>query len=133
MTLVATARTRTPVLVPFGAVTADTISDPGSSVMGDAERLISFVLIAPSSPAERPGPACSRWLAIVARTPDASDVARRTLLNTSYGLGEYTLAEAEAAFRSAADVSVLVEQVAGGRAPAVGAIQADEAYGSRYV
>ena len=93
--------------------TTEAASDGGSEVLGDAGRLISFGLIAPSS-SERPASAFSRWLAAASRTGDPSDVARRTIVTTSCGLGEYTLAEAEAAFRSANQVADLVQQVAAG-------------------
>jgi hypothetical protein len=125
----------TATILSFDA-TADLAQDPGDTIVGDGGRLLSFGLIAPSSPSERPGLAFSRWLAAAScRAADPADVARRTIVTTSCGLGEYTLAEAEAAFRSANQVAGLVEQVAhGGEAGAAGGVTgapADQARGSR--
>jgi methionine synthase II (cobalamin-independent) len=108
--------------------TTDAASDGGSEILRDSERLISFGLIAPSS-SERPGSAFSRWLAAASRTGDPSDVARRTIVTTSCGLGEYTLAEAENAFRSATQVAELVEQLAARIATANSPDAADESRG----
>lgn len=90
---------------------------PGPSdlhVFGDTERLVSFGLVGVSAPSPGPGVAFSRWLAAASSVADPRELARRTIVTPSCGLGGSSTAEAEQAFRTSAEVSVLVASVAQG-------------------
>jgi methionine synthase II (cobalamin-independent) len=90
---------------------------PGSSdlhVLGDAERLVSFGLVGVSAPSPGTGAAFSHWLAAASSVADPRELARRTIVTPSCGLGGSSMAEAEQAFRTSAEVSALVASVAQG-------------------
>jgi methionine synthase II (cobalamin-independent) len=95
----------TPVLVP---------GPPDLDVLGDAERLVSFGLVGVSGPGQGTGPAFSRWLAAASSVADPRELARRTIVTPSCGLGRSTMAEAEHAFRASAELCALVASVARG-------------------
>jgi hypothetical protein len=97
--------------VSFDA-TADLIPDGADQVvLNDSRRLLSFGLFGVSGPAEPAAAAFSRWLAMAAQVEDPAALARRSVLTPSCGLGASTIAEAEDAFRAAAEVSALVATV----------------------
>jgi hypothetical protein len=87
---------------------------PDLDVLGDAERLVSFGLVGVSGPSQGTGPAFSRWLAAASSVADPRELARRTIVTPSCGLGRSTMAEAEHAFRASAEVCALVASVARG-------------------
>jgi hypothetical protein len=105
-------------VVSFDA-TADVVLDERDlAVLGDARRALSFGLVGVSGPTEPATDTFSRWLALAAQVDDPTDLARRSLLTPSCGLGGSTVAEAEDAFRTAAEVSELVASVSLDRSPA---------------
>lgn len=108
--------------VSFDA-TADLVPDDDDdlAVLNDARRLLSFGLFAVSGRAEPARAAFSRWLTMVAPVDDPADLARRSLLTASCGLGGSSVAETEAAFEVAAEVSDLVAAVGVGGLPAASA------------
>lgn len=81
-------------------------------VLCDPERLVSFGLVGVSAPIQETGPAFSRWLAAASFVADPQELARRTIVTPSCGLGGSSMAEAEHAFRASAEVSALVGSVA---------------------
>jgi hypothetical protein len=93
--------------------TPDLVPGPSDiDVLGDPERLVSFGLIGVNAPSQGTGPAFSRWLAAASSVADPRELARRTIVTPSCGLGRSTMAEAEHAFRVSAEVSALVASVA---------------------
>jgi methionine synthase II (cobalamin-independent) len=97
--------------------TPDVVPGPSDlQVFGDAERLLSFGLVGVSAPSPGAGPAFSRWLAAASSVADPRELAKRTIVTPSCGLGGSSMAEAEQAFRTSAAVSALVASVAQGDA-----------------
>jgi hypothetical protein len=93
--------------------TPDVVPGPSDlQVFGDSERLLSFGLVGVSAPSPGAGPAFSRWLAAASSVADPRELARRTILTPSCGLGGSSVAEAEDAFRTSSEVSALVASVA---------------------
>jgi len=64
------------------------------------------------APLPDPGSAFSSWLSSASLTGDPGDLARRTIVTPSCGLGAADPAHAEAAFQLAAVVGGLIAQVA---------------------
>ena len=85
-------------------------------VFGDAGRLLSFGLVGVSAPSPGTGPAFSRWLAAASSVADPRELASRTILTPSCGLGGSSVAEAERRFARRLKCSALVASVAQGDA-----------------
>jgi methionine synthase II (cobalamin-independent) len=95
--------------------TPDLVPAPSDvNVFGSTERLVSFGLVGLGAHDQGAGSTFSRWLAAASHVADPQDLAKRSIVTPSCGLGTSTIADAEDAFRTAADVSALVATVARG-------------------
>lgn len=94
---------------PFDARSTPSPSHHDSAVLGDTSKWISFGLASTSGDRHDP---FTNWLAYATDVPDPIDLARRSIVTPTCGLGSTDQSTAEQAFRRAADVSQAIRRVA---------------------
>lgn len=87
-------------------------SPTGPRTLVDPEQLVSFGLVRTTGPLPSPGTAFSRWLVDASATGDPCQLARRTIVTATCGLGTVEASFARANFEVATRTGALIEQLA---------------------
>jgi hypothetical protein len=103
-------------VVSFDA-TAETIGAPPTDTFSDRTHLLSFGLVPTTTPLPTSGAAFSRWLVRASETGNPRELARRTIVTATCGLGAVDIAFARSCFEVATGTGALIGRVAHARLP----------------